>query len=271
MGYNYLMIFDGKAFAEKIIAGLPHKKAKLAILLNPDDAGSVKYVEIKKRIGEKLGVEFEIYNLKFEINFQDLISKLNNDTEITGIMIQLPFPNSEKLINLIDPKKDVDGLREDSPFLPAAVLAVEKILTSPLIPLLNSGEGNKKGEVCVVGSKGFIGSKLVKLLTPKCQLLTPMDANDFDPEKIKLADIVISATGQEGLVKDIKEGAVCIDLGFPKGDFAPELASKASFFTPVPGGVGPVTVACLFENLYGTIPLLHTSPDSPYKHRRRED
>ncbi|MEK7198960.1 MAG: hypothetical protein AAB212_03445 [Bacteroidota bacterium] len=76
-----------------------------------------------------------------------------------------------------------------------------------------------------------------------------MDKEDFDPSTLLRADVIISATGQAGLIKAVKDGAICIDLGFPKGDFDPELAQKASFFTPVPGGVGPVTVACLFENL----------------------
>ena len=80
-----------------------------------------------------------------------------------------------------------------------------------------------------------------------------MDKENFDPEKIKEFDVIISVTGQPGLIKEVKEDAVCIDLGFPRGDFDPECNRRASFFTPVPGGVGPVTVACLFENLFNSV------------------
>ena len=78
-----------------------------------------------------------------------------------------------------------------------------------------------------------------------------MDKDDFDPSTLLRADVVISATGQAGIIKPdmIKEGVIAIDVGYPKGDFDPEVAKKASFFTPVPGGVGPVTVAMLFANL----------------------
>lgn len=248
------MVFDGKAFAEEIISSLPHKPAKLAIFLSDDNVSGARYVKIKSEVAKRLGVEVEVTmtNPQIPVNIQvanikSQIEKLNKDETVTGIMIQLPLGFGILDLDIasgIAREKDVDGLREDSPYLPAAVLAVYKILNIQC-PMFNDKT------VCVVGSKGFIGSRLVKLLTPRCQLLTPMDADNFDPEKVKLADIIISATGQEGLIKDIKEGAVCIDLGFPRGDFSPECNRRASFFTPVPGGVGPVTVACLFENLLG--------------------
>lgn len=168
-------------------------------------------------------------------NIKSQIEKLNKDETVTGIMIQLPLGFGILDLDIasgIACEKDVDGLRKDSPFLPAAVLAVKKILT-------------QTGSICIVGSKGFIGRKLMQIYPNAIG----MDKENFDSEKIKEFDIVISATGQEGLIKDIKEGAVCIDLGFPRGDFSPECNRRASFFTPVPGGVGPITVACLFENL----------------------
>lgn len=102
------------------------------------------------------------------------------------------------------------------------------------------------GEVVIVGSKGEVGRRLLKLL-PMAVGIDKEDSLDI----LKSADTIISATGQEGLITPdmAKDGVVAIDLGFPKGDFAPEVAQKASFFTPVPGGVGPVTVVSLFENL----------------------
>lgn len=221
------MIFDGKAFAEEIISSLPHKPAKLAIFLSDDNVSGARYVKIKTEIAKRLGVEI-------------VMNRIDGDEN--GIMVQLPHPNAQEIIAKISPEKDVDGLREDSPFLPAAVLAVHKILGSMIYDL-----GSKS--ICIIGSNGFIGKKLLKSYILNHKSVIGMDKENFDPEKIKEFDIVISATGQEGLIKDIKEGAACIDLGFPRGDFSPECNRRASFFTPVPGGVGPVTVACLFENL----------------------
>ena len=237
------MVFDGKKFAEGIIAKLPKKKAKLAIFLDPDNVSGAKYVEKKIQLAERLGVELKILNSKSEISNKSQIQNLNQDPGITGIMIQLPFPNSQELINLIDPKKDVDGLRNDSPYLPAVVRAVKEVLLSLQEDLLQK-------KMVVVGCKGFVGQKLLKVLGFRFQVLG-MDKDDFDPEKIKSADVIISTTGQAGLIKSkmVKPGVIAIDVGYPKGDFDPQVAAKASFFTPVPGGVGPVTVVMLFQNL----------------------
>lgn len=220
------MIFDGKKFAEQIIAGLPKKKTKLAIFLSEDNISGARYVKIKSEIAKRLGVEI-------------VMNRIDGDED--GIMVQLPHPDSQKLISQIPPEKDIDGLREDSPFLPAVVKAVKEVLLSLQEDLLQK-------KIVVIGSRGFVGKNLMKLYPSAIGI----DKEDFDPEKIKTFDIIISATGSAGLIKDVKTGAICIDLGFPKGDFDPSTALRASFFTPVPGGIGPVTVACLFENLlYG--------------------
>lgn len=242
------MIFDGKAFAEEIISSLPRKSAKLAIFLDPNNAGGVKYVERKVAVAKRLGVEVEVSNPNSQIsmniqvaNIKSQIEKLNKDETVTGIMIQLPLGFGIWDLDIasgVAREKDVDGLREDSPFLPAAVLAVQKVLNAQYSVLRDKN-------ICIVGSNGFIGKKLMQVYPGA----VGMDKEDFSAAKVKEFDVVISATGQECLIKDVKEGAVCIDLGFPRGDFDPKIAEKASFFTPVPGGVGPVTVACLFENL----------------------
>jgi methylenetetrahydrofolate dehydrogenase (NADP+)/methenyltetrahydrofolate cyclohydrolase len=217
------MIFDGKAFAEEIIKNLPRKKAKLAIFLSGDNISGARYVKIKTAVAKRLGVEI-------------VMNRIDGDED--GIMVQLPHPDSGKLISQIPKELDVDGLRDTSPFLPAVVRASKEVLLSLQEDLLQK-------KMVIVGSKGFVGKNLMKLY-PNA---VGMDKEDFDPEKIKDFDIIISATGQESLIKEIKEGTICIDLGFPKGDFDPSTALRASFFTPVPGGIGPVTVAYLFENL----------------------
>lgn len=154
-------------------------------------------------------------------------------------MIQVPFLNSDELIKLIDPRKDVDGLKKDGPFKPAVVRAVLTILKSQ-IP-------NPKN-IMIVGSEGFVGRRLVTELG--CE---GMDKEDFDPSSLKLrrADVIISCTGQADLINGsmVKNGFMAIDVGYPKAEFAHSALLRASFYTPVPGGVGPVTVACLFKNL----------------------
>lgn len=227
------MIFDGKAFAKQRELLLAHKNTKLMVVLDPNNASGSKYVELKGKMAQRLGIGFEVFE-------QPQIEKWNKDPQVGGIMIQMPYPNSNDLIKQIDPKKDVDGLREDSPFVPATVRAV--------LEILKAAKG--RGEVVVVGDKGVVGRSLVKVLSTQYSVLG-MDKADFDPGKLKKADVIISATGQAGLIKPemVKEQVVAIDVGYPKGDFDPSTALRASFFTPVPGGVGPVTVVCLFENL----------------------
>lgn len=235
------MVFDGRKFASdlekstaKCITSLS-KSLKLASIYDQASPGAVRYTEIKERKAKELGVEFEKYN---EID-AGLIEKLNRDPGVNGIMIQLPFANSEELIKLIGPKKDVDGLREDSPYKAAVVRAVREIV------------GEVEGRVVVVGSKGFVGRKLMQ----EFPTAVGMDKDDFDPSALLRADVVISATGQAGLIKPemVKDGVVAIDLGYPRGDFDPSTALRASLFTPVPGGVGPVTVAMLYKNLLDSV------------------
>ena len=264
--YNLDMVFDGRGFAEKITIDLREKigrmsrKLKLVTIVDPENSASVMYTKLKAEMAQRLGVDFDIKTLnpKHEIlnNIKILISKLNEDQTVDGIMIQLPFflgfRNSDlEIVSAIAREKDVDGLREDSPFRPAVVRAVLEILnTSPLTPLLNLGEGNERGEVLVIGSKGFVGRRLMRVFDNRYSVFG-MDKDDFEPEKIKKADVVISCTGREGLITGemVKNGFVAIDVGYPKAEFTDEALAKASFYTPVPGGVGPVTVVMLFKNL----------------------
>lgn len=263
------IIFDGKAFAAKIEEQIKAKiaeggkKYKLATVYDASNKASRIYTNIKAKKAEELGIEF--VNLKFEIlNLKSnikLINELNEDESVGGIMAQLPLPGSEQLIGLIRADKDIDGLKEDSPYMPATVRAIFAILGESLeFSILNFQFSMKdlmeklsKYSISIIGAKGEIGKRVVQqfqISNFKFQIF-PMDKEDFDIEKIKQADIVISATGQAGLVKPemVKEGAICIDVGYPQGDFDQAVAGKAAFFTPVPGGVGPVTVAMLFANL----------------------
>jgi methylenetetrahydrofolate dehydrogenase (NADP+)/methenyltetrahydrofolate cyclohydrolase len=237
------IIFDGKAFAKDMEASLQGKLVgkKIVSIVDPDNAAGMMYSNLKQKMADRLQVKFQIINAKYQIN--ELVNKikiLNEDPGVNGIMLQLPYAGSDEVIKLIKPTKDIDGLREDSPYVPAVVIAVEKILKSKF------KDPNKFKKV-IIGAKGFVGGKLMKVL-PKA---IGMDKDDFDVKRLKTADVIISCTGQTGLITPdmVKVGVACIDVGFPKGDFAPEVAHKASFFTPVPGGVGPVTIASLFTNI----------------------
>lgn len=245
------MVFDGRKFAVKIEEDLRGKvervtkklgrRPKLVSIYNPLDEPSRVYTAIKSKKARELGVEFQAIQLDSlpVAQLGELVGQLNNDNGVDGVMIQLPFPGSAELIPLIDPKKDVDGLREDSRFLPATVRAVLAIMKEAGV-----GEIEK---IVVVGSRGEMGSRLMRELP----VAIGLSKEDFEPEKLAQSEVIVSATGQTGLIKSdmVKDGVIAIDVGYPKGDFDPGVADKAAFFTPVPGGVGPVTVAMLFANL----------------------
>ncbi len=245
------IIFDGRAFAAKKeeelkrkIVGLMSKGIipHLASILVGNDPASMLYVGLKKKAAERIGAELDIYKLGGSAKVSEvleLIELLNKDKNVNGIMIQLPLLKTlseykDRIIGSIDPEKDVDGLREDSKFLHPTSKAVMQII----------GESKTKSKkICVVGGGGMVGSSLVRHLYKEGY------EQKFDTME---ADIVVSATGEPNVIKadSVRKGAVVIDVGSPKGDVEFRSVSKrASFITPVPGGVGPVTITCLLENL----------------------
>lgn len=215
----------------KVLTESLGRRPKLVTVSDMNNLGSVGYTKVKKRLAERIGVDFEVKERPDMANW-------NADSTVDGIMIQLPYPNSDELIHQIDVNKDVDGLRDDSKYLPATVKAVLEIMKE-------AGVKNGK-EVVVIGNRGEVGRRLQRIL--ECQ---GMDKEDFDVEVVKRAHVIVSATGVAGLISVdmVDEGVVVIDVGYPEGDVAQVVATKARFFTPVPGGVGPMTVVMLFENL----------------------
>lgn len=262
------IVFDGRGFADekieelKIISTglrsrgvLPH----LASILIGDDAASRLYVGLKKKAAEKIGAELATYFLLERTKLKDLlilIESLNTDENVHGIMIQLPIPgelgkHKEEIISAIDSSKDVDGLKEDSPYLHPTSKAVMDILHEAE-NILRLPCKTRSCTVAVVGSTGMVGTPLVKELNKEGYKVLEANIETTNLERItKNADIVVSATGVPGLIKFemVKNGVIAIDVGSPRGDFDPEVEDAAAFFTPVPGGVGPVTISCLLENL----------------------
>ncbi len=259
--------FDGKKIRDDILLGIRkdiiehNRDMKLAVFLIGDDPVCKKYVELKKSIAEKLGITFclyEIENQDSEEKVIECIEYLNNDAETQGIMIQIPIPDKysrNKLIEAISPHKDIDGLRYcmgiESDFKPPVVLAILKALEDSKKDLF-------KSEILVIGKGFLVGTPLMRALKEsdiKFQAVDQSDKNIFSD--LKEYDIIISATGQANLIRPeaIKEGVILIDAGTTEqngtlvGDIDPECYPEASFYTPVPGGIGPVTIAMLFRNL----------------------
>jgi methylenetetrahydrofolate dehydrogenase (NADP+)/methenyltetrahydrofolate cyclohydrolase len=268
------MILDGKKIQEKRIEVLKNKISKLeqkpalVIIQIGENKESDLYIKKKIEFGKKIGVTVESYQLEENVKFEfieKLIGDFNNDSEIGGIIVQLPLPkkfdpeksgdhgaSKRKILNLIDPEKDIDGLRSDSKFLPAT--------TKGIITLLEEYEVSiKNKKVVVIGDSDLVGKPTVKAFD---DLGADVEVcNEFTEniqEKTKKAEIIISATGQPGLVtKDfVSKGQTIVDVGTTfvdgklKGDVDFEEVSKiVENITPVPGGVGPMTVLSLFENL----------------------
>lgn len=260
-------IFDGKKFAlekEATLAirvlGLKTRGVypKLASILVGSDPASQLYVNLKKKAAERIGAEVDIYLIKEKSKLEDLIlliKTLNEDETIQGIMIQMPIPGDlgktrDEIVDTIKPEKDVDGLRSDSHFLHPTSKAVIQVIEEARkeTPL-------KSSKVVVVGSTGMVGKPLVQELKAENYEVIECNSETSDlKEKTLQADILISVTGVPNIISGemVSPGTVVIDVGSPKGDIEFSGVSKdAGFISPVPGGVGPVTISCLLENLIG--------------------
>lgn len=272
-------IFDGVKFANKKTEELKRavqrfeekngRRPKLVTIYDPNNQAGRIYTNIKEKKAGEIGVLFEKYSIdEFRYQIDNLVPMLNSDKSVDGIMVQVPLFEAEEngrakelqLISMIDPKKDVDGLREESGYVPAVVRAVLEILKFSFSSLQFSVSDPTNQflskSVTVLGSKGFVGSRLMEQLHKlDVSMLSGMDSDNLDLEILLQADVVISATGVQGLFSPdmVKDGVCLIDIGYPQGDFDPIVAAKTSFYTPVPGGVGPVTVVSLFANLLNEV------------------
>lgn len=274
-------IFDGKKIRDKILKELADKivlmdpKPILAEIVVGDDPVVLKYVELKKRLAEKVGITFNIYQFESDTSEEEIyqcIEFLNNDDETTGIMIQIPMPKGfdrDKLISAISPAKDVDGLRFcqglESDFRPPVVLAIIEALR---LSSLAQGKPLENSKIVLIGHGFLVGKPLERVLNDMHisplvilngmkNLLKNERSFAEAQDDIKGADILISATGKAGIIRPemVADDAILIDAGTAeengelKGDIDPQSYKKASYYTPVPGGIGPVTVAMLFRNL----------------------
>lgn len=274
------MKIDGKQIAKKILNDLKNKvqglniTPNLAIILVGNDPASIVYVGQKNLKAELIGAKTTIINLKSDIQTLELkkiIDGLNADQNIHGIIVQQPLPtqiNLESIINAIDPKKDVDGFHPNSKFEMPIALAVLKILEEVHTRLiLDQGSTLIKwlrdSKIVVIGNGETGGKPVITALEKLGIQLQIINSKTENPQNItKNADIIISAVGKSDVIKPemVKKGVILISIGLHKGsdgklhgDYEEEqIKDLASFYTPTPGGVGPVNVAMLLNNLIKT-------------------
>lgn len=267
------VIIDGKALRDKLLEQLKLKvdkfeiKPKLVVILVGDNPASQIYVNNKKKTAEKLGIDSEIINYPSNIQEQVLLDKiveLNNDATVTAILVQLPLPehiSKFKVINTISPNKDVDGFTPENFGM---LFAGEEPYVYPCTPkgiLLMLDEYNIDVDgkhVVIVGRSNIVGKPLSQMLLNRNATVTVCHSHTKNLADItKTADVLISAVGGKIIGENfVKPNSVVIDVGIFKdengktrGDVDFEkVAPQTSFITPVPGGVGPMTIASLMLN-----------------------
>jgi methylenetetrahydrofolate dehydrogenase (NADP+)/methenyltetrahydrofolate cyclohydrolase len=265
-------IIDGKAIANKIKEDIAKEiynlgqRPNLAIILLGNREDSKLYVKLKQNQAKSVGIDTHFYHLEEDSGEKELIEViefLNNDSLIDGILVQLPLPkhlDADKIVNIIDPKKDVDGFNQKN----LDNLGSDKTLVSPvfnsvlkIFESINYKLEDKK--VALVYNSEIFGNNLLELLKKqKAQLLMVQKKTiDKNINKLKIADVIISVIGYPWWIKKsyIKKGVVIIDVGISKkkekvyGDANhKQLLDKVDYITPVPGGIGPITIAMLFQN-----------------------
>lgn len=268
------IIMDGKALAEKVKSNLAanlsklNKQPGLGTILVGDDPGSLAYVEGKHRDCAQIGIKSIKVNLPATANTGEVIKAvkdLNQNTECTGFIVQLPLPsgvNSEEVLLAMDPDKDADGLHPVN--LGKLVLGAKSLVPctpKAILALLNEYKIKLSGsKVLIIGRGATVGRPLSILLSQKPINATVTLAHSATTnllELIREADIVVAALGSTHFIKPamVKSGAVLIDVGITRGatgllgDIDPAVIKVASYFAPMPGGVGPMTRAMLLSNV----------------------
>ena len=274
-------IIDGKAFAADIRGRVAEQVTALkaahgitpglAVVLVGTDAASEVYVKSKGRMTGEVGMESFSHRLPEETSEADLLAlveQLNADRSVHGILVQLPLPchmNSDAVINAIDPAKDVDGFHISN----VGLLGTGQKAMVPCTPLgclmmLRDHLGDMSGkEAVVIGRSNIVGKPMAHLLLGEnCTVSIAHSRTKDIADVVRRADIVVAAVGRPGMVKGdwIKPGATVIDVGINRveaeggktrlvGDVDfDEVREVAGAITPVPGGVGPMTIACLLAN-----------------------
>lgn len=228
---------------------------KLVIVSEGDNRVNDLYTKLKQNYGRDIGVDVQIVHTKDATDSKNALLGLNQDDSVHGVIVQLPLSNpaaTDEVVNLIEPKKDIDGLGKEANYQSATATAVLWLLAGYAVDL----EGKS---IVLVGQGRLVGAPLAKMLTTAGYAPLVLDEDSPNIENnIRQADVLITATGQPGLIKseDIKRGAVVIDAGTSseggeiKGDVSDEARQRDDIaITPKTGGLGPLTIAVLFDNL----------------------
>ena len=270
---------DGKAFSQTVLEKIREehsqlkekygKPAGLAVVIVGNNPASQVYVKNKIRACENVGFYSENIELDENISEKELlqeINKLNKNDRINGILVQLPLPahiNELKIIDSISPEKDVDGFHvsnigkmvigDETGFLSCTPYGIMQLLEEYKIEIAGK-------DAVIIGRSNIVGKPMALMLIQKGATVQVCNSNTKDlRKKLNKADIIIVAAGVPKLLKkeDVKEGAVVIDVGINRvdgeicGDVDYEgVAEKTSYITPVPGGVGPMTIASLIKNTF---------------------
>ena len=261
---------DGKALAARVrtevagdVAQIGH--VGLATVLVGEDPASDVYIRAKHTASAEVGIEARDLRLSESTTEEDLlhvVAELNADDDVDGILVQLPLPDGideERVIRAVDPIKDVDGFHPANAgqlylgrptYVPGTALGVIALLEEYGVALTGAN-------AVVVGRSDIVGKPVAMLLLQRHATVTICHSRTRDlPGEIGRADVVVAAVGSPGLVQEdwIRAGACLIDVGITRteaglvGDIAPAAAARAALITPVPGGVGPMTVAMLLRN-----------------------
>ncbi len=261
------MIIDGKQLQQHIVetleARIQSKSYALDIIYVGQNVVIEKYINAKKKLGEALGVLVSVHRFSDSATIDEVKDKIHEISLSTdGILIQLPLPehiNRHELLEYVDPSLDVDILTGEAydrcitgknHRLPPVVRACTYVLEAHAIDL-----SDKK--VCILGNGKLVGKPLADWCTAHGISCTQLTREDFSREVLLDSDVIISGMGAPHFVTPemVKVGVVILDAGTSEekgsvvGDVHPDVAQKASFFTPVPGGIGPLTVVALFHNL----------------------
>lgn len=226
---------------------------RLAIIVTKNDPVIDTYVRLKKSYGKDILVDVQVHKVT-QAKVRELISQLNQNPAIHGIIVQLPLENTDetdKIVNLVAREKDVDGLRNDSMFDPATPLAINWLLAGYNIDL-------KGKKIVIVGKGRLVGAPLAKMWLQSGYNVKVISRGDNITDQVKAADIVIAATGQPGLITSdmiavdsiVVDAGVASEAGKTVGDLDREVYIRDDLtITPQKGGVGPLTVVALFENI----------------------
>lgn len=270
-----MKILDGKKISEKILSDLKNELEKfsekpiLDIILIGNDLASIQYVEMKQRRAKSIGIDGQIHHLSENSTTKDVLNKvneLNENKKVAAFMIQLPLPkqiDTSKVLNTIDPKKDADGLnatnlgllfqKNSNAIVSATALGVLKLLKEYKIDFVGKN-------TVIIGRSPFIGLPLSALFLNENATVTVCHSYTKNLKEIcQKADVLVTCVGRQNFItKDfVKDNEIVVDVGLSLNsetgklvgdvDFE-KVSKKCSFITPVPGGVGPMTIASLLSN-----------------------